>query len=195
MRVGLYGGSFDPAHQGHAQVAETAVKRLGLDRLIWLVAPRNPLKPNAPAADLARRVADARRLAHGPAMIVSDLEARIGSPYTIDTLRVLKRRFPGVRFVIVIGADNLASLHRWRSWADILRGAPLAVVARPGFTLRGLTAPAPRRFARARMPASAAARLADARPPAWVYLTTPLNPTSSTALRRRSREEAAENHP
>jgi nicotinate-nucleotide adenylyltransferase len=185
MRVGLYGGSFNPPHTGHAHVAETALRRLGLDRVIWLVSPQNPLKADQPPAGLSERMAGVRRLARGPAMIVSDLEARIGSRYTADTLRVLKARFPRVRFVWLMGADNLAGFHRWQSWTWIARTVPMAVVARPGFQLSGALAPASRRFAHARKPASAAGRLALMRPPAWVYLSAPLNYESSTALRDR----------
>ena len=114
MRVGLFGGSFNPAHDGHAHVAETALQRLALDRAIWLVSPQNPLKSSAETAGLAARMASARAQARGPDMIVSDAESRIGSQYTIDTLRVLKARFPGVKFVWIMGADNLSSLHQWR---------------------------------------------------------------------------------
>ena len=114
MRVGLFGGSFNPAHDGHAHVAETALKRLGLDRVIWLVSPQNPLKPTHETAAHTRRMRETERLATGPAMIVSDAEVRIGSFYTIDTLRALKARFPGVHFVWIMGADSLAGFHRWR---------------------------------------------------------------------------------
>jgi nicotinate-nucleotide adenylyltransferase len=188
MRVGLYGGSFDPPHAGHAHVAETALRRLGLDRVIWLVSPRNPLKPDAPA-ELAARMAAARVLARGPAMIVSDLEARLGVTYTVDVIRILKARFAGVHFVWIMGADSLAGFHRWRGWTRIMREVPLAVVARPGFTLAGGSAVAARRFSRARRPASRASVLAVARPPAWVYLPAPLNFAASTRLRRREIEK------
>lgn len=184
MRVGLFGGSFNPAHEGHAHVAETAQVRLGLDRVIWLVSPQNPLKPVAGMARLAERMASARRYARGPAMIVSDAEGRIGSRYTLDTLRVLQGRFPGVRFVWIMGADNLAGFHRWRGWLQILRAAPVAVVARPGSLLESRFAPAARRFAAARWPSRSGSRLADAAPPAWIYLPAPLNSASSTALRK-----------
>ncbi|MBW3616775.1 MAG: nicotinate-nucleotide adenylyltransferase [Proteobacteria bacterium] len=186
MRVGLFGGSFDPAHPGHAHVAETARRRLGLHRVLWLVSPQNPLKPHA-AAPLDRRSASARAQARGPAMVVSDLETRIGARYTVDTLRWLRARHPGVRFVWIMGGDNLRQFSGWRGWADILRTIPVAVVARPGGTaaqlLAGRLSPAARRFAHARLPARAASRLAHARPPAWTYLESPLHPASSTALR------------
>ena len=180
MRVGLFGGSFNPAHDGHAHAAETARKRLGLDLVIWLVTPRNPLK-EAPTA-LEARASSARRQARPPS-VISDVERRLGVRYTIDTVRLLKARFPGVRFVWVMGADGLAELHRWRDWVGLMRELPVAVIARPGASLRGLDSPAARRFARARLPAGAARRLPGMTPPAWVYLTGPWNYASSTALR------------
>ncbi len=184
MRVGLFGGSFDPAHDGHAHVAQTARERLGLDRVVWLVSPQNPLKRGA-SAPLAARLLSARREARGPSMIVSDAETRLGSVYTLDTVRALKARFPGVRFVWIMGADNLAGLHRWRGWTQLLHEVPMAVVARPGALLNSRSAPAARRFAFARRPAREAAALATATAPAWTYLAAPLNPASSTALRAR----------
>jgi len=186
MRVGLYGGSFDPAHEGHGHVAHTALTHLGLDRVIWLVSARNPLKGRG-AARLAERIAGARSWARGPSMRVSDLESRIGTRYTLDMLRVLKARFPGVRFVWIMGADNLADFQRWRGWVDIFRTTPIAVVARPGASLRAGLAPAARRFAWARLPANRASCLALTKPPAWVYLPAPLKSVSSTALRARRR--------
>ena len=184
QRVGLLGGSFNPAHEGHLHVAETAMIRLGLDKVIWLVSPQNPLKPTHETAALTRRVWGALRFAQGPSMIVSDAETRIGSRYTIDTLRVLKARYPGVCFVWIMGADSLASFHRWRGWTQIMREAPVAVVARPWTSIKSRFSPAARRFAHARIPAAAATSLPCRKPPAWVYLTGPLNFTSSTALRR-----------
>ncbi|MDP3659307.1 nicotinate-nucleotide adenylyltransferase [Phenylobacterium sp.] len=184
MRVGLYGGSFNPAHAGHAHVAETALTRLRLDQVIWLVSPQNPLKPSDGMAGAAERMASADRWARGPSMRVSDLERRLGSAYTIDTLRRLRARFPAVRFVWIMGADGLASFHLWKGWADILREVPMAVVARPGMTLRALSSPAARRFTSARRRSSAAATLPGASPPAWVFLVAPLHFESSTALRK-----------
>ncbi|MDP3174085.1 MAG: nicotinate-nucleotide adenylyltransferase [Phenylobacterium sp.] len=184
MRVGLYGGSFNPAHGGHAHVAETALTRLGLDQVIWLVSPQNPLKPSDDMAGAAERMASAHRWARGPSMRVSDVERRLGSAYTVDTLRRLRARFPAVRFVWIMGADGLASFHRWKGWADILREVPVAVVARPGASLRALSSPAARRFAFARRRSAAAATLPGASPPAWVFLVAPLHFESSTALRK-----------
>ena len=183
MRVGLYGGSFNPVHEGHLQVARTAKARLGLDRVIWLVTPGNPLKE--PPAGLAARVAGVRARVIDPGMIVSDLEIRTGTRYSLDTLRVLKARYPGVHFVWIMGADNLAGFHRWRGWAQIMRQVPLAVVARPGALMAALSSPAARRFAHARVPAARARRLPRMTPPAWVFLPTRLSFASSTALRSR----------
>lgn len=188
MRVGLYGGSFNPAHEGHAHVAETARKRLKLDRVIWLVSPQNPLKSSCETASLAERMAGVRRHARGRSMIVSAAETRIGSAYTIDTLRVLKARFPGVQFVWIMGADSLAGFHRWRGWTEIMGGAPVAVVSRPWISLKSRFSPAARRFAAARRPISQAPLLPGAAPPRWVFLTGPLNFQSSTALRERMRK-------
>ena len=184
MRVGLYGGSFNPAHAGHAHVALTALKRLGLDRVVWLVSPQNPLKPAKGTASLERRLASARRQARGGrAMIVTDAEERLGSRYTIDTARAFKARFPGVRFVWIMGADNLSVFHRWRGWTQIFQEIPVAVVARPGETLKSRLSPAARRFPGARVASRAASTLADRAPPAWIYLRAPLNHASSTAVR------------
>ena len=180
MRVGLFGGSFNPAHEGHAHVAQTALRRLGLDQVIWLAAPQNPLK--AAAVPLEARLASATawtRARH----VMSDAERPMGARYTIDTVRRLKLRFPRVRFVWVMGADSLADLHRWRAWPQLMAEIPVAVVARPGSTIQALTSPVVRRFAAARLPERAARRLAFVRPPAWVWLSGPWNWTSSTALR------------
>jgi nicotinate-nucleotide adenylyltransferase len=185
MRVGLYGGSFNPAHEGHAHVAETARRRLRLDRVIWLVSPQNPLKGRHETAGLPERLAGAQAVANGHGMIVTDAETRLGSAYTIDTVRALKARFPGVKFVWIMGADSLASFHRWRGWTQIMREVPVAVVSRPWISLKSRFSPAALRFARFRLPSSRAAVLADTRPPAWVFLFGRFNFQSSTALRER----------
>jgi nicotinate-nucleotide adenylyltransferase len=184
QKVGLFGGSFDPAHDGHAHVAQTALRRLGLDRVIWLVSPQNPLKPQS--ATLKKRMKSARRHAAGPSMIVSDVEKKIGSAYTIDTLRALKARFPGVHFVWIMGADNLSSLHRWRGWTQIMHEAPVAVIARPGSAIKSRLAPAAVRFARYRVHSRQARLLAGRAAPAWLYMRAPLNFSSSTAIRKQS---------
>ena len=191
MRVGLYGGSFNPVHDGHLHVAETAKRRLGLDRVIWLVSPQNPLKGRADTASLDERIAGVRSMAQGRGMIVSAAETQLGSAYTIDTLRALKARHPGVRFVWIMGADSLASFHRWKGWVQIMREAPVAVVSRPWISLKSRFSPAAQRFARFRRPSTSAIRLADATPPAWVFLFGRFNFQSSTALRERRRRLAA----
>jgi nicotinate-nucleotide adenylyltransferase len=191
MRVGLFGGSFNPVHDGHAHVAQTAKRRLGLDRVIWLVSPQNPLKSRHETASLAERMAGARKVAQGPGMIVSDLETRLGSAYTIDTIRSLKARFPGVKFVWIMGADSLATFHRWRGWTQIMREVPVAVVSRPWISLKSRFSPAARRFAHFRRPSQSAALLPGSKPPAWVFLRGPLNFQSSTNLRERMRRTSS----
>lgn len=183
MRVGLFGGSFNPPHSGHLHVAETARIRLGLDRVVWLVSPQNPLKAARDTAPLEQRMAWAQALAAGPDMIVSDLERRAGLWWTVDTLRLLKSRHPRVKFVWVMGSDNLMGFHHWKGWTDIARLMPMAVVARPGSILGSRFAPTSTFFADRRVPASRAPVLATMEAPAWVYLTAPLNPQSSTAIR------------
>lgn len=183
LKVGLLGGSFNPAHEGHAHVAETAMQRLGLDRVIWLVSPQNPLKDRNETAPLSERMASAREFARGPAMVVSDFESRVGCRWTVDTLRAITARHPGVRFVWLMGSDNLATFHRWRGWTDIAAAMPMAVIARPGSQLQSRTAPAARRYAAFRLPQEQARLLPDTPAPAWTYLTAPLNRASSTAIR------------
>jgi nicotinate-nucleotide adenylyltransferase len=187
MRVGLFGGSFNPAHEGHAHVAETAMRRLNLDKVIWLVSPQNPLKSSAETAGLADRMDGARRWARGPGMIVSDAETRLGSQYTIDTVRALKVRFPRVRFVWIMGADSLATFHRWRGWTQIMREVPVAVISRPWISLKSRFSPAAIRFRRFRRTSGEAMGLPAARPPAWVFLRGRFNYQSSTQLRARAR--------
>ena len=185
MTVGVLGGSFNPAHEGHAHVAETALVRLGLDRVLWLVTPQNPLKDRRDARPLEERMSSARSIAQGPRMIVSDIETRLGVRYTYDTLLALQMRFPRVRFVWLMGSDNLAGFHKWRGWRDILQHWPVAVVSRPGSLISSRFAPAAKRFAHARKPSRAAMELKGAEAPAWTYLRAPLHPHSSTAIRAR----------
>ncbi|MGU3538688.1 nicotinate-nucleotide adenylyltransferase [Methylobacterium sp. A54F] len=194
MRVGLYGGSFNPAHAGHRHVARLALRRLGLDRVWWLVTPGNPLKSRRILAPLAERAASARAAAEDPRIVVTTFEDTIGARFTVETLRYLKRRCPGVRFVWIMGADSLATFHRWRGAAEIARLMPIAVVDRPGFTLASPAARAARRLARYRVPEAAARSLAGRPPPAWTFLHGPRSTLSSTAIRRqRSRRTRIEN--
>lgn len=191
MKVGLYGGSFNPAHDGHAHVAETAKRRLGLDRVIWLVSPQNPLKSRHETADLDERIAGAKALTRGLGNIVAAAETRLGSNYTIDTIRSLKARYPGVQFVWIMGADSLASFHRWKGWTQIMQEVPVAVVSRPWISLKSRFSPAAHRFARFRLPPQAAVRLAGSKTPAWVFLYGRFNFQSSTALRERQQRARA----
>jgi nicotinate-nucleotide adenylyltransferase len=181
--VGLFGGSFDPPHAGHDALAREALRRLDLDRLWWLVSPGNPLKPHPPAP-IAARIAAARARLHDPRITVTGIEARLGTRATADTLAALRRRYPRVRFVWLMGADNLATFHRWDRWRAILESVPVAVFARPGLRLAALTSPAARAFARARRDPRAARDLGRQRPPAWVWFDMPMHRISSTELRR-----------
>ncbi|NNM70896.1 nicotinate-nucleotide adenylyltransferase [Enterovirga aerilata] len=180
LRIGLYGGSFDPPHAGHRHVAMAALRRLGLDRVWWIVGPGNPLKDTTRLPTVAERLAATRSLAGHPRMVVTGFEAELGARYTVDTLRFLTRRCPRVRFVYILGADSFANLHRWRAWREITSLVPLAVVDRPGWTLRALRSPAARTLPLFRVPPQT---LAGSGPPAWTFLTGPRSNLSSTALR------------
>ena len=186
QRVGIMGGSFNPAHDGHRIVAETAVKRLGLDQLWWVVTPGNPLKVNDALPLLSQRMSAARRFARGRKMKITSFEAELGTPYTAATLAFLKRRNPGVRFVWVMGADNLATFHRWQHWRSIVAAMPIAVVDRPQWRLKALASPAAAAMASSRSPEAKAPLLATRKTPAWTYLTSRLSPLSSTALRTKT---------
>jgi nicotinate-nucleotide adenylyltransferase len=186
MRIGLLGGSFNPPHAAHRAITLTALKRLGLDQVWWLVTPANPLKDSAKLASLKDRVEAARALAKHPRIVVTAFEAGSGSAYTIDLLADLKRRFPGVSFVWLMGADNLASIDRWRAWEQIFALTPIAVLDRPGFRLKARASKAAQRFAAYQVDESDARGLARLVPPAWTILTHTLSPLSSTQLRAKT---------
>jgi nicotinate-nucleotide adenylyltransferase len=183
MRIGLLGGSFNPPHEGHVLATRLALRRLRLDRVWWLVTPGNPLKSQDELAALQKRVAAARRLVAGPRVAVTDIEARIGSRYTYETLAWLKRRAPCVHFVWIMGADNLQQFHRWRHWRAIADLVPIVVVDRPGSTLRAISSQAGAALARWRAPERDAARFAAMRPPALLFLHGRRSELSSTAIR------------
>ena len=185
LRIGLFGGTFDPPHAAHLGASLLAMKRLKLDRIWWLVTPGNPLKDTRGLRPLELRIADARRLAHHPRVDVSGLEAVINTRYTYDTLEFLVRRCPGVRFVWVMGADNLRSLYRWQNWRGIANLMPMAVVDRMGSSLYATGGRAAQALAKFRLPEIAAAGLAARKPPAWLYLHGLKSPLSSTALRAK----------
>jgi nicotinate-nucleotide adenylyltransferase len=187
LKIGLFGGTFDPPHDAHRAACLLAMKRIGLDRVWWLVTPGNPLKDTRGLAPLAQRVAAARALANHPRVDVTDIEARLGTPYTYELLAYLRTRCPNVHFVWIMGADNLRSFHRWEKWRGIAGLVPIAVVDRLGPSLYALAGPAGQALASARIPDTAAATLPYREPPAWVYLHGLKSPLSSTALRAARR--------
>ncbi len=184
MRIGLFGGSFNPPHAGHRHVALTAMKRLKLDQIWWLVTPGNPLKDHSSLASAAERLQLAAQMASHPRMIVTDVETTLGTRYSIDSLTELKRRLPGRRLVFVLGADNWATFHRWQKWHDILALMPVAVPDRPGSTMAALNSPAAR-FARHRQDKEPA-RLMDLPQRGWAFLAGRKVPLSSTQLRKKN---------
>lgn len=186
MVIGLLGGSFDPAHDGHIHITREALRRFGLDRVWWLVSPGNPLKPNPPAP-LAERIAHARALIDHPRVVVTDLEARMGTRFTAATLKGLKARYPGVRFVWLMGADNLVQFHRWDRWEWIMQNVPVGVLGRPGSVVRGQMGRAARIYATERVTAGQAGRLGRMDAPAWAFADIPLNELSSSAIRAQGK--------
>ncbi len=182
--IGLLGGSFDPAHSGHAHITREAIKRFGLDRVWWLVSPGNPLKARGPAP-MADRLARARAVIDDPRVTVTDIEARLGTRHTAQTIAALQRLYPGVRFVWLMGADNLADFHRWENWRAIMGMVPVGVIARPGDRVAARSSKAAQIFRARRLPAGAAPRLARARPPVWTLINVPMTDHSSTAIRAR----------
>lgn len=183
MRIGLLGGSFNPPHAAHRAISLFAIKRLKLDRVWWLLSPGNPLKEHKGLRSLAERAQAAREVAADPRIDISCLEDVIGVSYTVDTITHLRRRVSGVRFVWIMGADNLAQFHRWKDWRRIAEAAPIAVIDRPPQSFRALAAPAALALARYRLPENQAASLPDRRTPAWVFLTGMKLDISSTGLR------------
>lgn len=182
-RIGLLGGSFNPAHEGHRHLSLIALRRLKLDLVWWMVSPQNPLKSEEGMAPLERRLEKAREVAAHPDIVVSAIEAELGTRYTVDTIAELKRRFPVAHFVWLMGGDSLAQFHTWRRWQAIAAQVPIAVIARPGFTSRALGSPAAQALAGSRI--RDAGHLADRDPPAWCFIQERLDPASATALRNR----------
>jgi nicotinate-nucleotide adenylyltransferase len=184
QRIGLYGGSFNPAHKGHFAVAEEALKSARLDWVWWLVSPQNPLKDPKDTGDFSRRLALTREVAVHPRFIVTDFEKRIGSRLTAETLKALQPLLPRARFIWIMGADSLASLHHWRHWRKLPKSLPLLVVDRPGWTFRALNSPAATELRPFRLKEHEAPVLPGLRPPAWVFVTLPLRKESSSEIRK-----------
>ncbi len=182
--VGLFGGSFDPPHQGHVHVTLEAMKAFGLDRVWWLVSPGNPLKQRGPAP-LAQRMAAARDVMQHPQVAVTDIEALTGTRATADTLAALQRLYPEVRFVWLMGADNLAQFHQWKDWRRIMDSVPVGVIARPGDRISARMSPAARVYRRYRIDSNARHLLGRAEAPAWCFVNVPMVNVSSTEIRTR----------
>lgn len=183
MVVGLLGGSFDPAHDGHVHITREALRRIGLDRVWWLVSPGNPLKANPPAPMTLRMARAREKLGDDPRVVVSDLESRLGTRATVDTLRRLQSLYPGVHFVWIMGADNLVQFHRWRNWRQIMARVPVAVMARPGAGLAARLSVAARAFRGARV--ATPDLLAHRKAPVWAFVNMPQHTASSSVIRAR----------
>lgn len=183
MRIGLLGGSFNPAHAGHRHIALLAKRRLQLDQVWLLVSPGNPLKPSDGMAPFCERLASARGIADGRRIVASSIEKTFNTRYTVDTLRLLLRRFPEARFVWIMGADILEQLPRWRRWRDIVHALPFAVLPRPDYNHRALAGQAAHRLRASRRPARESVLL-PGQAPGWVFLPERQNPLSATAIRQ-----------
>jgi nicotinate-nucleotide adenylyltransferase len=183
MRIGLLGGSFNPPHAAHRAVSLLALKRLRLDRVWWLVSPGNPLKDNKQLPPFGDRLERARAIAADPRIDVTAIEATLGTVFSHDTVAKLRARYPNVRFVLLMGADNLVQFHRWKRWRELALMVPIAVMDRAGLSLTALASPAALALARWRLGESKAPVLAHSRPPAWVFLHGMKSPLSSTAIR------------
>ena len=182
-RIGLLGGSFNPAHEGHRHISRLALELLDLDQVWWLVSPQNPLKSDRGMAAFGERAEHARSVARHPLIRVSEIEAIFDTRYTADTLDALATSHPRMRFVWIMGADNLLQLPGWRRWPDVFAAVPIAVFDRPTYSLRALQGKAARRFRGARIHPRLARRLATLSPPAWVFLDRARDPRSATAIR------------
>ncbi len=182
--IGLLGGSFDPPHAGHVHITKAALKRFGLDHVWWLVSPGNPLKSKGPAP-LESRLKAARAMMRHPRVTVTDIETHLGTRYTAQTLLALRTRYPGVRFVWLMGADNLAQFHHWQDWRWIMDHVPVGVMARPGDRISARVSKAARVYAQSKLPKAAAHMLGRTRPPAWSFVNLPMSDQSSTAIRAR----------
>lgn len=182
--VGLLGGSFNPAHDGHVHITKTALKRFGLDRVWWLVSPGNPLKSEGPAP-MAERMAQAASMMDHPKVEITDIECRLGTRFTAQTIAGLQIRYPGVRFVWLMGADNLAQFHRWQDWQWIMENVPVGVIARPGDRVSARLSKAANVYRGAMLPARASVALGNGPAPRWCFINLPMSDQSSTAIREQ----------
>jgi len=182
--IGLLGGSFAPPHAGHVHISQQALKRFGLDQVWWLVSPGNPLKEEGPAS-LDRRMSKARSIIHHPKIHVTDIETRLGTRYTASTLRQLTRKFPMANFIWLMGADNLASFHKWDQWREIMNIVPIGVLARPGDRISARTSKAACIYRFAQFRGRESRLLAHSRPPSWCFVNVPMVNMSSTTIRER----------
>ncbi|CUH58959.1 nicotinate-nucleotide adenylyltransferase [Thalassobacter stenotrophicus] len=182
--IGLLGGSFDPAHAGHVHITREALKRFGLDHVWWLVTPGNPLKSRGPAS-LEARLAHARSLMQHPRVTVTDVEAQLGTRYTAETIAALQLRYPGVRFVWLMGADNLAQFHRWERWREIIERVPLGVLARPGDRIPARTSKVAQLYGQYRVRKRDAFGLGVHTAPAWSFVNIPMRRISSSEIREK----------
>lgn len=180
--IGLLGGSFDPAHNGHSHITREAIKRFGLDRVWWLVSPGNPLKSRGPAP-LAQRLAQAQQVMQDPRVTVTGIEARLGTRYTAQTLRALQRLYPKQRFVWLMGADNLAQFHLWQDWRGIADTVPLGILARPGDRISARMSKTAKIYGAHRIPGRLSHLLGQADAPAWCFVNVPMMDVSSSAIR------------
>lgn len=183
MKVGIFGGSFNPAHRAHVTLSLAALRRLDLDLVIWLVSPQNPLKGTSDMASFEKRFDGAKLIARHPRLLVSDLENRLGSTYTAETLSRIKSLYPQVDFVWLMGSDNLIQFPKWKDWTRIMEMMPVAVFARPPLHIKAQMSQVAQRYARARMDATDAHLLAGTKPPRWTFIEDFLDPVSSTAIR------------
>ena len=182
QRIGLLGGSFDPAHSGHVHITRAALQRFGLTHVWWLVSPGNPLKARGPAP-LSRRIAAARAVMDHPRVCVTGIEALLGTRYTAQTLAALRQNYPHVRFTWLMGADNLAQFHLWQDWHEIIASVPVGVIARPGDRISARLSPAARSYRQYRIPGRQSHLLGGSEAPAWCFINVPMSRASSTSIR------------
>ena len=184
-RIGLLGGSFNPAHKGHLHISREALARLRLDEIWWIVSPQNPLKSSDDMNDFNSRMNSAIAIADDPRIVVTKIELELGTVFTVDTLKSLREIYPEHRFVWLMGADNLRQIPKWKGWRQIFRMIPIAIFPRPAYSGRALAGKASRRFKRFRVRSTRGPRLANMRPPAWIFLRTQPNTTSATRIRAK----------